>query len=124
MTWIDDIRPLQNAMKYLAARDDGARASDSMGFNGLDTNFGQSLAKQENWTYNQAKAAHKMLKKYRRQLANGGFHYDAFRVPTEGSFLAYRKKQHAMKAKSGRKIDVVGDSFRIRFPYDQSLVSC
>ena len=44
-----------------------------MGFDGLDSNFGKSLAAQSSLSPRQALAAREMLKKYRRQLGGISF---------------------------------------------------
>ena len=56
-----DVRMIQQAVRYLASRCDGAISEDGCGFNKTDSAFGKSLAKQERWTKAQAKAALKML---------------------------------------------------------------
>lgn len=60
------------ALKSLSAVCDGAASEDGQGFNGVDTNFGKQLAKQDSLSFKQATSALKMLKKYNRQLAGFG----------------------------------------------------
>lgn len=64
----DQICQVHDALRRLASVCDGAREQDGMGFNGLDSNFGKSLAAQSSLSPRQAIAAREMLKKYRRQL--------------------------------------------------------
>ena len=73
------------AIKFLAARCDGAHAQDGQGFNGGDADFGRSLAMQPSrmWSFKQLAAAYKMIRKYRGQLALGGIDYDAIPEPVE-----------------------------------------
>ncbi len=68
-----DIKLIQRAVQYLAARCDGAAMRDGQGFNGVDAEFGHSLAQRETWTPKQAQAALKMLQTYKGQLERGGF---------------------------------------------------
>jgi SWI/SNF-related matrix-associated actin-dependent regulator 1 of chromatin subfamily A len=64
----DQICQVHDALRRLASVCDGAKEQDGMGFNGLDSNFGKSLAAQSSLSPRQAIAARKMLIKYRRQL--------------------------------------------------------
>ena len=67
-----DVRLIQQAVRYLASRCDGAISEDGHGFNKMDAGFGKSLAERERWTKRQAQAALKMLRKYEAQLVNSG----------------------------------------------------
>lgn len=64
------------ALIFLAARCDGATSEDGAGFNKVDANFGKSLAERvefgKNLSAAQYLAAHKMLRKYRKQLQRSG----------------------------------------------------
>jgi SWI/SNF-related matrix-associated actin-dependent regulator 1 of chromatin subfamily A len=64
----EQICQVHDALRRLASVCDGAKEQDGMGFNGLDSNFGKSLAAQSSLSPRQAIAARKMLLKYRRQL--------------------------------------------------------
>lgn len=52
-----------------------------MGFNGVDASFGNKLAHLDSLTPKQAKAAYRMLRKYRNQLAASGVNYDELEEP-------------------------------------------
>tara|TARA_Y100001972_G_scaffold55954_1_gene68832 strand:- start:2854 stop:4776 length:1923 start_codon:yes stop_codon:yes gene_type:complete len=65
---LEKVELLQKFMKFLASRCDGALAQDGVGFNGVDKDFGASLARQNSWSMAQQKIAYKMLKKYKRQI--------------------------------------------------------
>lgn len=58
------------ALRALASVCDGAVTHDARGFNGVDTHFGHELANRSYLTYRQQEAALKMLRKYRKQLAD------------------------------------------------------
>jgi hypothetical protein len=64
-------------VRFIAGQCDGARQNDGVGFNKHDAEFGNDLARYPSLTDNQAHAAHKMLKKYRRQLENAPANYVA-----------------------------------------------
>lgn len=60
---------LQMAVKMVANQCDYANALDGSGFNKMDADFGHSLADQEfNFTPKQAKAAYRIMRKYKRQI--------------------------------------------------------
>lgn len=60
---------LQTAVKIVANRCDFANALDMAGFNKMDAEFGHSLAGQEfKFTPKQAKAAFRIMRKYKRQI--------------------------------------------------------
>ena len=65
---LEKVELLQKFMKFLSSRCDGALAQDGVGFNGVDKDFGASLARQSSWSMAQQKIAYKMLKKYKRQI--------------------------------------------------------
>jgi len=64
---------IKQAVRYLASICDYTQTKDGCGFNSADAGFGHSLADQDRWSEKQAKAAQKMLRKYKRQLEGGGF---------------------------------------------------
>jgi SWI/SNF-related matrix-associated actin-dependent regulator 1 of chromatin subfamily A len=64
----DDICDIHEAIKYVSALCDGARALDGMGFNRFDADFGHQLAHRASLTPNQAVAGRELVRKYRKQL--------------------------------------------------------
>ena len=68
MTVAEKITMLQNVVKNLAGICDGAVTRDCAGFNKFDSEFGKSLAGRSVWTVKQIHAAHKMCRKYKRQI--------------------------------------------------------
>lgn len=66
---------LQSAVLYLSDRCDGAASEDGAGFNKFDADFGYQLATQIRGTgklsYRQTISAHKLVRKYRKQLEAG-----------------------------------------------------
>ena len=76
--------PNQRAMlEDMLGRCDGAVTEDRVGFNKYDSHFARDLALRSYWTYKQAAAVHKMLRKYKVQLAELGYHYDEIPAPVE-----------------------------------------
>jgi hypothetical protein len=63
-----EIEKIHEELRTLASVCDGAIAQDGAGFNGLDANFGRTLAALPRLSLRQAAAARKMLVKYARQL--------------------------------------------------------
>jgi SWI/SNF-related matrix-associated actin-dependent regulator 1 of chromatin subfamily A len=61
----DATEAIHAALQHLAAVCDGAVSEDERGFNGLDTNFGKSLAASPRLSIKQAVVAKKLLAKYR-----------------------------------------------------------
>ncbi len=105
------------AIRYLAARCDGARANDDMGYNGLDAGFGRSLSERDQWTPRQACAAHKMLRRYRKQLASGGIDYDTLPVPEIIAEII------AAKDSPKRVIIIAGGDIAAISSYDPDLIA-
>lgn len=73
---------IESALLALSAMDtDMARVQNGVGFNGRDTDFGNSLAQQirdgRTLSDKQKAAAYKMLRTYKKQLASYGIDYDA-----------------------------------------------
>ena len=65
----EEARAVHDALRILAGLDsDFARERNGVGFNGLDTRFGHSLAEMPSLTARQASAGKRMIKKYHRQL--------------------------------------------------------
>lgn len=111
-----DVRLIQQAVRYLASRCDGAMSEDGCGFNKTDSAFGKSLAKQERWTKRQAQAALKMLKKYQGQLQAGGFDIEKL---FDGSEITYPHLQ-VKQTNVVKKID--DKTMEIRFKFDSELL--
>ena len=111
-----DVRIIQQAVRYLASRCDGAISEDGHGFNKMDARFGKSLAERERWTKRQAQAALEMLKKYQGQLQVAGFDVEKL---FDGSEITYpHLQQKVMNAV--KKVD--DRTMEIRFKFDQELL--
>lgn len=71
---------IEQAVLYLASRCDGAIEQDGEGFNGIDTHYGKSLAKQLNagrpLSPKQAIVASRLCTRYRGQLERAGLSTD------------------------------------------------
>ena len=113
---------IERAVLYLANRCDGARTEDTHGYNKYDALWGHETARRieagnggVNLVY-----AHKVLTKYRRQLAGGGIELPALEIAQQ----AQGAERAAAKAAepTGVEISRVGDTIRVRFPYDPALV--
>lgn len=76
---------LIRAIKSLAEACDGAQQRDNVGFNGLDSAFGKSLAAQaERWTPKQEAAAYKLIARYKTQLKTvHGIDFDLIPKPAD-----------------------------------------
>ena len=74
---------IQQAVRALASRCDGAFAQDGKGFNGRDARFGASLAAipHDRWSPRQLEAAYGMLMTYRGQLNELGIDLGLVRKP-------------------------------------------
>jgi SWI/SNF-related matrix-associated actin-dependent regulator 1 of chromatin subfamily A len=114
-----DVRMIQQAVRYLESRCDGAISEDGHGFNKTDASFGKSLAEQERWTKLQAQAALKMLKKYQRQLQAGGFDIERL---FDGSEITYPHLQQE-KVKQMNVVKKVDDrTMEIRYKFDPEIL--
>lgn len=71
------------AARALSAVCDGAHSRDHHGFNGADAPFAKSVLSQRLVTPKQARCLHRLLEKYRKQLATLGFDYDTLEVPSD-----------------------------------------
>ena len=111
-----DVRLIQEAVRYLASRCDGAISEDGNGFNKMDARFGKSLAERERWTKRQAQAALEMLKKYQGQLQAGGFDIEKL---FDGSEITYPHLQQKVM-NTVKKVD--DRTMEIRFKFDQELL--
>ncbi len=119
MTSIVQEPTLKDALTFLANRCDGAHAVDGAGFNKLDANFGKSLARQEGpLTQKQTDSALRMLRKYRKQLGNGGIDFEALKTRTE---KAQRERLRTTRNYRGI-VTLEGERFVLSFPYDPNLV--
>jgi len=112
-----DIRMIQQAVRYLASRCDGAISEDGHGFNKMDAGFGKSLAEQERWTKLQAQAALKMLKKYEGQLQAGGFDIERL---FDGSEITYPHLQQVRQMNVVKKVD--NRTMEIRYKFDPEIL--
>ena len=74
---------IRQACLVLSSVCDGAKAQDGEGFNKMDAIFARDLLKHETWTDAQAKALHKMLRKYKGQLSSLGVDYDTIPIPED-----------------------------------------
>jgi len=74
---------LKRAIDYLAGRCNWATTWDGEGFNKFDADFGHSLANYQTWSPKQARAAWKMVRKYKEQLTQAGIDYDKIPEPPE-----------------------------------------
>ena len=114
-----DVRMIQQAVRYLESRCDGAISEDGHGFNKIDASFGKSLAERERWTKLQAQAALKMLKKYQRQLQAGGFDIERL---FDGSEITYPHLQQE-KVKQMNVVKKVDDrTMEIRYKFDPEIL--
>lgn len=80
MNGFNQHKAIADALCYLSSVCDGAHAQDGTGFNGVDAEFGHSLARQSQrggLTVKQEASALRMLRKYRVQLAHAGISLDA-----------------------------------------------
>ncbi len=116
------IEKVHQAVKYLAGMCDGARTTDGCGFNKFDAPFGRDLAEEFSLTPGQAVAAQKMLRKYKRQLLNGGFDEQALFGEVINAEKQERKEQVKRTNGNGgcetKKVTVVdGKLLKIEFPF-------
>jgi SWI/SNF-related matrix-associated actin-dependent regulator 1 of chromatin subfamily A len=64
-----EMADIMTMLRSVARFCDGAVALDGAGFNGADTRFGRALARLNSLTLRQARAAKRMLRKYRKQIS-------------------------------------------------------
>lgn len=102
---------IEDALRYMARRDDGAKAQDGKGFNLNDTGIGKQLTAQinrgESLDSSQAEDALTMLKKYHKQFAEGGIKLPIWKsVQTQYSDPAYSADdQRAIFTRQQEKLD-------------------
>jgi len=116
---------LYRSVLILAGQCDGAHSRDNTGFNRYDAALGHSLAAVsfESWTPGQTRAAWKMLRKYRGQLANAGIDYDAIPEPPKPPDRISIEKPRSQPASVNQKtVSIDTNQILIRFPYDPGLV--
>ena len=118
-----DVRMIQQAVRYLESRCDGAISEDGHGFNKIDASFGKSLAERERWTKLQAQAALKMLKKYQRQLQAGGFDIERLFDGSEITYPHLQQEREKVKQKQMNIVKRVDDrTMEIRYKFDPELL--
>jgi SNF2 family DNA or RNA helicase len=71
---------VREALQAISRNCDGAISQDGVGFNGVDTGFAKTLLTKTTWTPKMELAAHKILKKYRKQLLNNDINYDTLEL--------------------------------------------
>jgi hypothetical protein len=102
---------IEDALRYMARRDDGAKAQDEKGYNLDDTSIGKKLAAQIDGgkvlDSVQAKDALTMLKKYHKQFAEGGIKLPTWKsVQAEYSLPVYSTEdQRAIFTRQQEKLD-------------------
>ncbi len=109
---------IQEAVRYLATRCDGAAQIDGMGFNKFDAGFGRSLAQQQHWTDRQMDAAIKMMKKYKNQLTEGGFNVEVIFDKEKQITLTGKK---AIEKKPDKIVSAKEELLEIRFRYNEEI---
>ena len=118
-----DVRMIQQAVRYLESRCDGAISEDGHGFNKIDASFGKSLAERERWTKLQAQAALKMLKKYQGQLQAGGFDIERLFDGSEITYLHLQQEREKVKQKQMNIVKRADDrTMEIRYKFDPELL--
>lgn len=108
---------IQEAVRYLAARCDGAVEIDGVGFNKIDAGFGRSLAQQQYWTEKQLDAAIKMARKYKNQLAKAGFDVEV--LFNKEKQLTNNERRPVKKDKKATLLD--SKTIKIEFRYDEKI---
>jgi hypothetical protein len=102
---------IEDALNYMSRRDDGAKAQDGKGYNLNDTGIGKRLTAQldrgEALDSAQAQDALAMLKKYRKQFAEGGIKLPTWKsVQTQYTEPAYSATDpRAIFARQQEKLD-------------------
>lgn len=114
---------IQQAVKYLASVCDGACTRDGQGFNGVDSNFGKSLATQETWTVRQTEAAIKMLKKYKGQLQNAGIDTGVLFDGNPVQAVPQNIRTTAQNTNNEKKATLEKGQIKIMFPFDYDTLA-
>jgi superfamily II DNA or RNA helicase len=129
---ISRLETLQECVRFLAGRCDGAATLDSVGFNAADTRYGKTLALVNcgDWNLADEIEAYDMLRKYKVQLSSAGIDFDAIAAPTEAD--RYEGQGYApmstdilrkYEERASRKVDFDGKTFVVSFKYDADLVA-
>lgn len=106
---------LREAARLLAGMDaDRAEVSNGVGYSKADGGFGHSLAATppEAWSAEVTRAAWVMLRRYRSQLLDAGFDFDAVAEPAAGT-----------QSREIRTVDHDGGRFVLRFGYSPALIA-
>ena len=116
----------REALSKMNERCDGAQRQDGVGFNGWDRKFVDDII-DRNWTIRMVGAVHKMLKKYRGQLADLGIDYEQI-PPVPLSAMApnpgYNPPGPPSQPAQERKVTLtrVDQKIAITFPFVKELV--
>lgn len=99
------------AVVAIASRCNNASSYDGAGFNKTDARFGNGIARKtfESWTPKMVISAHKMLKKYSKQLTASGISYDALPVPESPKF--------------GKNVEVKDGRAYVSFDFDRAILN-
>ena len=132
---MSETEQILSALQFLSARCDGAHELDGQGFNGMDSDFGKSLALNADLTPRQAAAALKMLRKYRKQLSLGGIDLEGIEIECPStrtvavngtSFLVGitfqdREARDSLKAATRPTWDPTAKTWRVSFSAAEAL---
>lgn len=119
-----EVSIIESALLFLSARDtDHAQNKNGIGFNGRDTDFGNSLAQQirlgRTLSQRQMAAALKMLRTYKNQLATAGIELPAsVPVVIDGN----KPDTSNYPPKRPTEVKLVSDIVYVRVAYDEKLV--
>jgi hypothetical protein len=130
-------RTIHEALKLIAGKDiDHARVWNGVGFSGNDSNFGNSLAERDKLTPKMEWFAAKLVRKYRKQVAQitgvcEGLKGKAAEAKLNDflAALVWEYQETVNKKTVGTISALVGKdtgtvkAFVIRFPYDPQLVA-
>jgi SWI/SNF-related matrix-associated actin-dependent regulator 1 of chromatin subfamily A len=122
---------LGEAARRLAFVCNYAATDDKQGFSAFDADFGHRLAAtpEAMWSPKMSAAAHKMLRKYRKQLAGSGIDFDQIPVPPDpATVVAPPRRSDAnpineQRAARPKLIALAGTKYELTFPYDPALVA-
>lgn len=120
---------LHAAVSYLAGLCDGAIEQDGMGYNQGDSHLGKRLAMadESEWTDEEKSAAHKMLQKYKGQLADGGIDVTKIPKPKVPGYFKVARGERTFEEGAPKGSVIVGmedaSHLRVSFGYDPKLVS-
>lgn len=117
----DPLTVTKQAIQHLAALCDGAHQVDGVGFSKIHVEFGKSLAAQDTWSPKQTKAALHLVRRYRKQLTNGGFNVED--LLAQEIDITKPKAEPKPATKKPKKIATLdGNVIRMVFPYDPSSI--